>query len=141
MWANTYQERLQQWAELRTNLHSQKLEDLLMAVNDWWQFSPSVNRHLLWADWESWPTPWQMLADNRYCDLAKALGIVYTIIMLERSDIDKVELVHCDLGNLVLVNDGKYILNYAPGELLNIHSSPIQIYQAVTAAQLEQKIS
>ena len=69
------------------------------------------------------------MSDNIYCDLARAVGIVYTVTMLERDDILEVELADTDQGNLVLVNQGKYILNWHRGPELNIPSKQFTINQ------------
>ena len=51
--------------------------------------------------------------DNIYCDLARGLGILYTISMIEHKDLTSAELVLTEDGrNLVLVAKEKYILNW-----------------------------
>ena len=60
------------------------------------------------------------MSDNVYCDLAKALGILYTISLLDRADMADAELVLTDDGsNLVLVAKRKYILNWNKDSIVN----------------------
>jgi hypothetical protein len=67
-----------------------------------------------------WPDPWQLLSDNVYCDLARALGILYTISLLDRADMADAELVLTEDGdNLVQVAKEKYILNWNPDSVVN----------------------
>jgi hypothetical protein len=92
---------------------------------------------------DDWPDPWDLLSDNHFCSLAKALGIVYTLHMIERSDITCVELaVNGDSAdNLVLVNKGKYILNWSEGQLLNITSPVVNIKRSVDSRAVTKKIN
>jgi hypothetical protein len=122
MWNNRFEERLKEWYALRQSCHDGDLERSLLAINDWWWQAPMVNHYLHWDDHRDWPGPWDLLADDMYCDLARGVGIMYTVIMLERPDISDIELAQCNDSNLVLVNQGKYILNWCPRQLLNIQS-------------------
>jgi hypothetical protein len=47
-----------------------------------------------------------------------------------------VVLTQSDIGNLVLVNQGKYILNWTPGALLNITSQQFTINQQLDSRAL-----
>lgn len=143
MWPDRYEERLAQWRKLREANLDNPLEDALLAINDWWQRAPIVTHYLHWDDLSDWPDPWQLLADNHFCSLAKALGIVYTIQMTGRSDITTMHIAdNGDLGdNLVLVNEGKYILNWAPGQLLNITSTQVSIKRSVDSRAVAKKIN
>ena len=129
MWPQNYSARLQAWADLRDQCGQLPLAQALDDVNAWWQQTPWKPYYLHWDDRDQWPTPWELLSDNIYCDLARAVGIVYTVTMLERDDITGVELADTDQGNLVLVNQGKYILNWHRGDELNIPSKHFTINQ------------
>jgi hypothetical protein len=127
MWYTQFQDRLQDWSKLRTSCESAPLEDCLMQINNWWFNSPWQPYYLHWDDQKTWPDPWELLADNTFCSLARCLGIVYTIQMLNRTDITQVDIAESNSDNLVLVDHGKYILNWTQGELLNISSTNITI--------------
>lgn len=94
-----------------------------MLINNWWFQAPIVNHLILWQNARSWPTPWQLLNNNGYCELARALGIVYTVMLV--GNYTDLKIIQTTQDNLVLVDHGKYILNWAPGEMLNTHSTPI----------------
>jgi hypothetical protein len=120
MWPATFTDRLTAWADLRSQCQSLDLESALIAINSWWVNSPWQPYYLHWDDQPKWPDPWQLLSDNVYCDLAKALGILYTISMLDRADMADAELVLTDDGtNLVLVAKEKYILNWNKDSIVN----------------------
>ena len=142
MWPQTYEDRLASWCQLRETNQTNNLEVALLAVNDWWQAAPLSNHYLHWDDCRNWPDPWDLLADNIYCSLAKALGIVYTLHLIDRSDIDNMQLAQSQDGNdnLVLINKGLYILNWAWGEMLNISSEQVDIKRVLEAQVVTKNI-
>jgi len=120
MWHTDFATRLESWATLRTSAQSQDLETALTAINSWWNDSPWQPYYLHWDDQPLWPDPWQLLSDNVYCDVAKALGILYTISLLDREDMADATLVLTENSrNLVLVSKTKYILNWSPDSVVN----------------------
>jgi hypothetical protein len=120
MWCLTFEQRLAAWTTLRDRVRDLPIPDALREINAWWQRTPWRAYHLHWDDRLDWPDPWQLLSDNVYCDLARGLGIVYTISMLDRTDMGDARLVLTELGtNLVLVAKEKYILNWEADNVVN----------------------
>jgi len=134
MWPESYADRLQQWNLLRDRCRDLTADQALQTINDWWFLAPTTTRTIIWEEHEHWPNPWQLLANDRQCDLARALGIMYTLMMLEHAEITDLTLAQTDHDNLVLANQGKYILNWAPGQLLNIQSQAVQIRRQIHSA-------
>ena len=119
-WLATFDARLASWTQLRDHCQNLPLESALAAINAWWFGTPWRPYYLHWDDQPSWPDPWQLLSDNVYCDLARGLGIVYTISMLDRADMADATLVLTeDDGNLVQVAKEKYILNWKAEDIVN----------------------
>jgi len=130
MWARTFNQRLASWNQLRTLCHDADLETALNNINTWWFSAPWQPYHLHWDDRPDWPDPWQLLSDNVFCDVARGLGIMYTISMLERADMADAVMVLSNLGdNLVLVADGKYILNWDQETILNTTPKIVAVQQ------------
>ena len=120
MWPTTFAERLDSWNLLRSQCQNIPIESALTTVNQWWFNAPWRAYHLHWDDRQDWPDPWELLSDNIYCDLARGLGILYTITLLDRADIDDATLVLTKNGyNLVLVAKEKYILNWNKDSIVN----------------------
>jgi len=120
MWPATFDARLRAWHDLRNQCESLDIESALTAINSWWFDAPWQPYYLHWDDQPVWPDPWQLLSDNVYCDLAKALGILYTISLLDRADMADAELVLTEDGsNLVQVAKEKYILNWNKDSIVN----------------------
>lgn len=120
MWPSTFASRLESWNALRDSCQNLPLEQTLEIINTWWFNVPWRPYYLHWDDQPNWPDPWQLLSDNHYCDLARALGILYTITLLDRVDLTSAELVLTEEGdNLVLVENLKYILNWDKDTIVN----------------------
>lgn len=141
MWPNRYEDLLISWYNLREQNTNNDLEDCLLAVNNWWQMAPISLHYLHWDTVENWPDPWDLLADGIFCDLAKSLGISYTLMIMNRTDINDISVLETAEGdNLVQVNQGKYILNWAPNEILNINSDKFKITRSMAGAVFAHKI-
>jgi hypothetical protein len=120
MWPQTFDARLASWNQLRDHCQNLSLESALAAVNSWWFNAPWQPYYLHWDDQSTWPDPWQLLSDDVYCDLARGLGIVYTISMLDRADMAPATLILTEDGsNLVQVANEKYILNWEAEQIVN----------------------
>ena len=121
MWCSTFEQRLAAWNSLRDRVRDLPVPEALEEINIWWQQTPWRAYHLHWDDRQDWPDPWQLLSDNIYCDLARGLGILYTITVLDRDDMQDAELIETEQGNLVQLDGGKYILNWGSDLELNTH--------------------
>jgi hypothetical protein len=120
MWPVNFAARLESWNQLRESCQTLPLEQALKAINSWWFDVPWRPYYLHWDDQPNWPDPWQLLNDNHYCDLARALGILYTITLLDRADLGDAILVLTESGdNLVQVAKSKYILNWDKDTIVN----------------------
>lgn len=140
MWPRTFAERLESWAQLREQASTADAETALRAINSWWFQTPWRAYHLHWDDQEVWPDPWQLLSDDLYCPLARGLGILYTITMLDRADLQDAVLAEFDSDNLVLVAKKKYILNWDPEQMLNITLGHFNSHRSITQEQIKQQI-
>ena len=140
MWPIHFSQRLAAWNQLRTHAASLPVQESLEAVNHWWFRAPWTAYHLHWDDRADWPDPWQLLDDNVYCSLARALGIMYTITLLDREDLQDARLIEFDSDNLVLVSDRKYILNWDPTEIVNINPGVEKSSKLVTQEQIKQQL-
>lgn len=120
MWPVDFAKRLESWNQLRNQCLLCSPELALLNINNWWFQAPWRPYYLHWDDCRLWPDPWQLLSDDQYCDVARGLGILYTLSLLDRADIAPVELVLTDSGhNLVLVDKTKYILNWEANSIVN----------------------
>jgi len=139
MWANTFEQRLEAWASLRNHVVNLPPDSALKHINACWYNCPWKPYYLHWDDQPNWPDPWQLLSDNHYCDLARGLGILYTITLLDRADLADTTLVLTGTGdNLVLVAKSKYILNWDKDTIVNTNQEA-NIKKQLTQQQVKQQ--
>jgi len=137
-----YEIRLQHWHDLKTKLIDTDIQTKCIEIDNWWQKAPLVNHHLHLMDTEAWPNPWELLAENTYCTIARALGMCYTLLLTEVKDIELVQAFD-NFGNdvvLVLVDRAKYVLNYWPDTVVNNSSKDFTIKRRIEIEKIIQKI-
>ena len=134
--------RLQAWYEFRNKIKNKSVSEKCIETDNFWQKCPIVN-HYLHTDYVTdWPDPWVLLSENMYCNVAKALGICYTLLLTGVNDIKMVQAI--DNNNeeviLVLVDNAKYILNYWPNTVVNNCLQDFTIKQTVNIDHIKTKI-
>ena len=139
MWPATFSARLESWNALRDSCANLPLDQALATINEWWFNVPWKPYYLHWDDQQDWPDPWQLLSDNIFCDLARGLGILYTITLLDRADLTSARLVLTDSGdNLVSVSKEKYILNWDRDTIVNTNQE-VKIKKQLTQQAVKQQ--
>jgi hypothetical protein len=93
-------------------------------------------------DISNFPSPWELLYENNYCVLARALGMCYTLALVNMYDSRIVEAtdVYGEDTYIVLVDNGKYILNYHPQSVLSISLNDFKIKKEIDISNLLTKI-
>ena len=122
MWQSHTDKRLASWVNLRNSCkENNDLDKMIITIHDWWQQAPMVLRYLHCDLIEDWPDPWELIAENTYCSLAKCLGMCYTICMLERQDVSNVSITEIENNDyIVQVNNGLYTMNWSVDKIVNI---------------------
>jgi len=137
-----YDTRLRSWYDLRTAIEHLDTKTKCIEIDKWWQQAPLVNHHLHLFDTDSWPGPWDLLVENTYCNVARALGMCYTLLLTGVKDIELVEATDVNSEDLVLVlvDNAKYILNYWPNTVVNNCSNDFSIKRHVDIGFLQLKL-
>lgn len=138
MWPRNFTARLSQWTDLRARVQSLPADQCLSEINAWWFESPWSNFYLHWDDRKTWPDPWQLLHDNIYCSLARGLGILYTVTLLDRDDLNDAELVETGADNLVCINNGQWVLNYAADQITGIYPDIVNTPRRITHQDIKK---
>ena len=139
---STYEARLQDWFQLRKSVINLPIEQQCITIDEWWQRAPLVTHHLHPLDMENWPDPWELLSENTYCEVARALGMCYTLLLLDISDVEMV-LSTNNIGEdvvLVLVDNAKYILNYWPNTVVNNNLRDFKVVSKIDLDKIIKKI-
>ena len=140
MWPDQFESRLLAWQQHRQHIQFLRGAARYRAINDWWWQVPAKVRDIHWDDHSTWPDPWQILDRSTLSDLGRALAMSYTIVMADPDRAADIDMVFTGHDNLVLVQGGKYILNWAPGQLLNIRSHPIRTVKSLGGLEIKSKI-
>lgn len=118
-------DRLIQWKIFRKTLNSLSLDTSIHKTQELFESCPFSPYFLNIDDVNSWPDPWTLILDNYYCDIAKVLGIVYTLHLTDhklsicpeiRSYYDTKSRVYYHIAYLC---QGKYVLNLIENEVVN----------------------
>lgn len=75
-------ERLTEWREFRNKLETSN--NPFQEVASFWSRAPFVSPYLNPNNPSDWPDPWHLILDDRYDELAIALGMLYTIKLTQR---------------------------------------------------------
>ena len=137
-----YEYRLRSWAELRKKLLDLDTAQRCIEIDSFWQRAPMIDHYLHPDLMDEWPDPWQLLNDNMYCEYARALGMIYTLILLGTKNIELAD-VKDDNSNevvVVLVDNAKYVLNYWPETVVNNHITDFVIIRKHDITPLLSKI-
>lgn len=137
-----YPSRLRLWADLREQATAASIPEKYVLVDKWWQHAPLVNHVLHPFDQEFWPDPWELLSNNQYCTLARALGICYTLYLSGETDI-AIVLADDDHGNdhvLVTVDRAKYVLNHWPDMVLNNNLADFTVKDRIDIQSILKKV-
>ena len=128
MWKLEAGERIVHWRAFRLAIGGMPLEKAVQAVAEYWQNCPYTAYYLDPNDPESWPIAWDLISENYYCDLAKALGMLYTIAYSSHGHGLPME-IHAYNDpitgydyNLAVFDQGKYVINFMDGQIVNIES-------------------
>ena len=143
MWQSHSEKRLVAWADLRNSCkENPNLDEVITIIHDWWQQAPMVLRYLHCDLVNDWPDPWDLIAENTYCSLAKCLGMCYTICMLDRQDVDDVCILEIDNNDyIVRLNKGLYCLNWNIDKVVNMKQlENIEITRNIDSAVFAHKI-
>jgi len=142
MWQEHPSERLRYWQNFRQELDSKSLDQAVKDVEHLWSYAPFVTNYLNTDQIKFWPTTWELLYENYYCGLAKALGIVYTLYLTNHRPELEIHIYNDattkEQYNLVFVEQGKYVLNYLHDQVVNNKhiSKSLQLRRIITIAEL-----
>ncbi len=110
----------QAWRNFRAQLTEDRSDlDHLQMVSDFWAKAPLVVPYLDWDGPDTWPDPWELVAERKFDASAVSLGMEYTLLLSEdgRWTPDRLQLVLSASAdrtrqNLILLVDDRYVLNH-----------------------------
>jgi len=138
-------DRLSRWREFRLELDSLSLDLAVDYTSKFWTSCPFNPYYLDLKQPNSWPDPWQLIEENYYCDLAKTLGIVYTLYLTKHGPQLQPEIkVYLDKKTRYQYHiadfcHGKYVLNLIEGQVVNKEhiNQELKLLRSYTARDLQ----
>lgn len=139
---SSYDVRLKNWYQLRQSLEHTDLKTKCIEIDRWWQKTPLVNHYLHFDFIKDWPNPWELIHDNNYCNIARGLGMVYTLLMLGTTDVVFLEALDYNNENVVLISveNAKYLMNYWPDTVVNNCLHDFKIIKTIDISPIKTKI-
>lgn len=115
---------IKSWKELRDKIKWFDDENKIIEVMKYWQKVPTVHYVMDWDKPEKWLTPWEIIHDDYYDDVAIVYMMAETLI-LDGMDPSRIELRYVQDKTdksrfMILIIDGKYVLNYSYDEVLTV---------------------
>ena len=142
MWKLNPAERLSRWRNFRKSLDAMTINDATSSVAEFWQTCPYSAYYLDPDKPNTWPDPWALVEENYWCDLAKSLGMLYTIKLTTHNPETEIRVYNDPKSkvqyNLVWIEQGKYVLNMSDGEVVNkTHISKLELHRCYGAEELK----
>ena len=82
MFCKKYEDRLLAWSKFRQSLETSPTP--IQDVIDLYNTAPTVSIHTDPWDQSMWPTPWELVEENQYCEFCSVLGMCYSLQLTER---------------------------------------------------------
>lgn len=129
MFQKSIDDRLSSWADFRASLDT--AEDPVSDTWEFWKEAPYIpyNNKVDPYYQKSWPSPWEIIVDNKYDDFTKAVMIAYTLKLTKRFNDSKIEIRsmvdkrRSQQYNVVCVED-KWVINYNDNGPISIENLP-----------------
>lgn len=111
-------EIIKYWKEFRDGLKFKDKIKILEEINSFWWKAPFYRYVLDYEKPETWPSPWELIFENQYDDVARAYMMAETLLMIE-TDLFKDSVINIlivknhsqkEITAVLLVDD--QILNY-----------------------------
>ena len=85
-----YEQRLSEWSTFRDSLEAS--EDPLQDVINYYNKIPTVSIQTDPYTPSTWPSPWELINENMYCDFCRVLGMCYSLQLTDRFKGTKFEI-------------------------------------------------
>ena len=91
-----YEQRLSEWSAFRDTLETSNdpLQDVIVRYDSF----PTVSSYTDPYTPSMWPSPWELVNENMYCDFCIVLGMCYSLQLTDRFSREKFE-IHIGIDN------------------------------------------
>jgi len=129
-----YEQRLSEWSAFRETLEVS--DDPLQDVIDYYNKIPTVSINTDPYTPSTWPSPWELVNENMYCDFCRVLGMCYSLQLTDRFSREKFE-IHIGINN---EKSEHYYLLVVGDRVLGFNSTAhVHVDQALKDLEPQQK--
>jgi hypothetical protein len=144
MWDSSIQDRLSIWFTFRKRLDRLPFEQAVHEVNKFWWRAPISSQYYSCDMPDQWPDPWQLLVENHYDNIARGLGMLYTITLTKHNPSVEFLCVRnreksCEEA-LVWIEQGKYVLNWDVEVRVN-NTLQLEAYRTINRIDAQELIN
>jgi hypothetical protein len=125
MFNNTYEDRLLLWRQFRNDL--EKSSDPIQSAIDFYNQAPKEKLGVDPWDQSTWPSPWELLQENYYCDFTRVLGICYSLQLCDcftDSNFEIIIITDSKRGYLYALQLDNYIIGWKEDTYVDINKLP-----------------
>jgi hypothetical protein len=145
MFKTNSSQRLALWRQFRSTIGNLSLDIAISQTNNFWANCPFTPFYLDPNEPKNWPNPWELIEENYYCDLAKSLGIIYTLHLSSHSSVIEPELriylnkINRHQYHIAYLCRGKYVLNLINDQVVNKEhiNQDLNLIRCYTAEDLQ----
>ena len=134
MFEKKYEDRLVIWSKFRETL--EESEEPFRLCRELYNKAPLVSIYTDPWDITTWPDPWQLLDENRYCEFNIVLGMCYSLQLTERFSGEKFEI---HIGINTQKSEHYYLLVVGDRVLGFNNSTHVHVDQALKGLEPQEK--
>lgn len=126
MFDKKYETRLQEWSNFRASLETSQspFDDVIKFYNQ----SPLVPLNTDPWDSNTWPSPWELLFENEYCEFSRVLGWCYSLQLTDRFNGSNFEIhtfAHQEKSYIYCLKVDNKLLGFNENEVMEYKDLPI----------------
>lgn len=131
MFNKSYEERLSIWSSFRDSL--EEAEDPFRQVIDFYKQAPHVSIHTDPYNRDMWPTPWELLEENQYCEFCRVLAYCYSLQLTDRfkRSVFEIHIITTGLETYYLLCVDDWILGYDEDNVIKRSQLPPDFHPQV----------
>lgn len=118
---------MKSWRDLREEIIDKSPIEKITSTVEYWSKVGRVNYYMDWDKPENWVTPWEIINDDYYDDVAISIMMLETLIYtgFDESEIQLFFIINKEdnCRFMVCVVDGKYLLNYSHNEVIDFEEN------------------
>lgn len=140
LWQLSSEELLAEWRSFRLGIKDSDLKTCMEKTQDWWKLMPLGSREIDPYESVDWPDPWELLYNRAWDENVKALGMAYTLHLINHEcDVVLIQNTEDGFLGLTVLVDNKWLLNYNYSEIVDADTVKYEVLKKWSTNQLTQR--